>query len=212
MGIIEKLDSNHIDILREIGNIGAGNAATSLSKLINKKIDMTVPEARIVSFEELMNITGDPEELIASVFLRVEGDTPGSMYFILPLSQAEHLTKQITGKDDIVFEPPFEELALSALQEAGNILTGSYLSSLADFTNLRMFPSVPQLSIDMIGAVISYGLLEISKDNDQAIVIDTVISEQDGQLSKEVKGHLIMLPDPESFLAIFKSLGVSINE
>jgi chemotaxis protein CheC len=210
MSFIEKLTTLHLDILKEIGNIGAGNAATALSKLLNKKIDMTVPDVKIVSFEQMMDMAGGPENVVAGVYLRIEGEAPGSMFFVLPLYQATNFIRQMIGDMKFSFEePPFDELPISALQELGNILSGSYLSALSDFTNLSMYPSVPALSIDMFGAIISFGLIEYSQVSDYAIVIDTSLSEEDENASESVRGHFFLLPDPDSFRIIFESLGVT---
>ncbi|MBT2688580.1 chemotaxis protein CheC [Bacillus sp. ISL-47] len=211
--IKKNISSMHLDILKEIGNIGAGHAATALSTLLDKKIDMTVPDVRVVSFEEMMDMAGGSDNIVAGVFLRIEGDAPGSMFFVLPLKQAEIFIQALPGS--IVFnaeETPYNELALSALQELGNILSGSYLSSLSDFTNLSLFPSVPMLSIDMVGAIIGTGLLEISQVSDYAIVIDTALNEESQSDGDSVKGHFFLLPDPESFKIIFKALGVPDHE
>lgn len=197
-----------LDILKEIGNIGAGHAATALSVLLNKKIDMSVPDVKIVSFDEMIDMAGGPENVVAGVFLRIEGDAPGSMFFVLPLAQAEIFIRELPG--NIPFcadELPYDEITLSALQELGNILSGSYLSSLSDFTKLSLFPSVPMLSIDMVGAIIGTGLLEISQVSDYAIVIDTALNDE-LQKTDAVNGHFFLLPDPESFKIIFKALGV----
>ncbi|WP_421384624.1 chemotaxis protein CheC [Bacillus salacetis] len=209
MGIDQKVTSLHLDILKEIGNIGAGHAATALSTLLNKKVDMKVPQVRVVSFDEMMEMAGGPDNVVVSVFLRIEGDAPGSMFFVLPLTQGSRFIHQMTGEKDFSFErPPYSELGLSAMQELGNILSGSYLSSLSDFTNLNIYPSVPALSVDMAGAIISYGLLEVSQTSDNAIVIDTALKEDELAEAESVKGHFFLLPDPKSFDIIFKSLGV----
>jgi chemotaxis protein CheC len=213
MSFIDKINTLHLDILKEIGNIGAGNAATALSTLLNKKIDMNVPNVSIVSFDEMMDMAGGPDNVVASVFLRIEGEAPGSMFFMLPLHQATAFIQQMIGDTSFDFEkPPYDEIALSALQELGNILSGSYLSALSDFTNLSLYPSVPALAIDMVGAVISYGLIELSQVSDFAIVIDTAVSEDDVELSESVNGHFFLLPDPDSFHIIFQSLGVAQDE
>lgn len=207
-----KISDMHLDILKEVGNIGAGHAATALSTLLNKKIDMKVPNVRVVSFDEMMEMAGGAESVIASVFLRIEGDAPGSMFFVLPLEQAEKFIRSLIGDQSFSFSAPeVNELALSALQEMGNILSGSYLSSLSDFTNLNLLPSVPALSIDMAGAVISFGLLELSQVSDYAIVIDTALDENEVQKGGSVNGHFFLLPDPESFNIIFKALGALVD-
>lgn len=212
MTFLKSISDIHLDILKEVGNIGAGHAATALSTLLNKKIDMKVPSVRVVSFDEVMELAGGADNVVASVFLRIEGEAPGSMFFILPLPQAEKYIAQLTKNQSSLFsEDEDNELAMSALQELGNILSGSYLSSLSDFTNLSLYPSVPALSIDMVGAVVSFGLLELSQVSDYAIVIDTALDEEDAQLPDSVKGHFFLLPDPDSFHIIFSALGVRID-
>ncbi|MCM3123289.1 MULTISPECIES: chemotaxis protein CheC [Bacillaceae] len=212
MTFLKSISDVHLDILKEVGNIGAGHAATALSTLMNKKIDMKVPSVRVVSFDEVMELAGGADNVVASVFLRIEGEAPGSMFFILPLPQAEKYIRQLTKNQTFTFtDEQDNELALSALQELGNILSGSYLSSLSDFTNLSLYPSVPALSIDMVGAVISFGLLELSQVSDYAIVIDTALDEEDAKLPESVKGHFFLLPDPDSFHIIFSALGVKVD-
>ncbi|MEW8971200.1 chemotaxis protein CheC [Mesobacillus jeotgali] len=212
MTFLKSISDVHLDILKEVGNIGAGHAATALSTLLNTKIDMRVPRVRVVSFDEVMELAGGADNVVASVFLRIEGDAPGSMFFILPLPQAEKYIGQLIKKQSFTFaEEQENELALSALQELGNILSGSYLSSLSDFTQLSLYPSVPALSIDMVGAVISFGLLELSQVSDYAIVIDTALDEEDTQMPDSVNGHFFLLPDPDSFHTIFSALGVKVD-
>ena len=211
MGYEKKITSMHLDILKEIGNIGAGHAATALSTLLDKKIDMKVPSVQVVSFDEMMDMAGGPDNVVVSVFLRIEGEAPGSMFFLLPLEQASMYIRSMIKDRSFSFNaPPYSELGLSAMQELGNILSGSYLSSLSDFTNLKLIPSVPALSVDMAGAIIGFGLLEISQVSDYAIVIDTALKEEEGEESESVKGHFFLLPDPDSFEIIFQSLGVSL--
>ncbi|MFJ7751915.1 chemotaxis protein CheC [Peribacillus muralis] len=212
MSFIEKISPLQLDILKEIGNIGAGNAATSLSAILNRKIDMNVPTARIVSFDEMMEIAGGADLVVASVFLRIEGDVSGSMFFVLSLPVAQYLIREMAGDSAFSIEStPHAELALSCLQELGNILSGSYLSSLADFTQLNIFPSVPALSIDMVGATISYGLLELSQESDAVIVIDTVLVK-DQLIGDSIDGHFFLLPDPEFFEIIFAALGLTADD
>lgn len=207
MAIEGKFSHIHLDILKEIGNIGAGHAATALSTLLNKKIEMKVPSVRVVPFNEIMELAGGAENVVVSIFLSIEGDANGNMFCILPIEQGERFIRYMISDPTFSFNSiPHSELGISAAQELGNILAGSYLTALSDFTKLDLLPSVPALSVDMFGAIISYGLLEISKVSDYAIVIDTAIYESDA--FSGVDGHFFLLPNPESFHLIFQSLGV----
>ncbi|GGE65367.1 chemotaxis protein CheC [Priestia taiwanensis] len=197
----------HLDVLKEIGNIGAGNAATSLSQLLQKKIDMKVPSVRILSFNEMIESVGEAESVVVSVFLRLEGDITGNMYVLLTLEQATHFIKHLTSDNEFSFEQlNGSELSISALQELSNILAGSYLRALSDFSQLRLYPSVPELSIDMLGASLSHSLIELSQESDVVIMIDTTINED--VTGDSYNSHFLLMPDPESLRSIFRALGV----
>jgi chemotaxis protein CheC len=205
MANFAKFGDFQFDVLREVGNIGAGHAATALSKLIQKEIDMKVPQVNIIPFDEVAECVGGAEALVVTVFLRVEGDCPGNMFFILDMDSAGNLLKQMIGVEGDVHS--LSEMEISALHEIGNILTGSYLSSLADFTKLNLQPSVPALAIDMAGAILSYGLIELGRTGDFALTIDTAFFEGDDQ----VKGHFFLIPDPDSLETLFRALGVPLD-
>ncbi|MEF3309759.1 chemotaxis protein CheC [Paenibacillus sp. GYB004] len=195
-----------LDVLKEIGNIGAGNAATALSKLLDKPVDMQVPQVNMLPFEDIIEVLGGSEQIVLAIFLRVTGEAPGNMFFILTQSSAKLLLQNLAGIE-VEDEEQYSEMELSALNEIGNILAGSYLSSLADFTKLSMSPSVPSLAIDMLGAVISYGLMQYGEMGDKALFIDTKFF--DG--SDAVEGRFFLVPDPESFHKIFTALGVPVE-
>jgi chemotaxis protein CheC len=201
--VFKDLADFQMDVLKEVGNIGAGHAATALSMLLDKPIDMLVPKVLMLPFEEICEIAGGAETVVLAIFLRVEGDAPGNMFFIVNLESAKNMLRHLIGFD-MKGEDQYTEMELSALNEIGNILAGSYLSSLADFTHLHMSPTVPSLSIDMAGAILSYGLLQFGQMGDQALLIDTKFLEGEN----EVQGHFFLIPDPDSFAKIFEALGV----
>ncbi|MEK4711269.1 chemotaxis protein CheC [Sporosarcina sp. FSL K6-5500] len=199
----------HLDVLKEVGNIGAAHAATSLSQLLNRKIDMHVPSVKLVSFDEMFDLAGGAEKIVAGIFLRIEGDLSGSMFFVLPVESANHFIRRLIGDETFDFSSPnLPEIGVSAMQELGNILSGSYLSALSDFTGLKIYPTVPSLSVDMVGAIVSFGLIEVSHYSDEVIVIDTQIREESEEGISSVDGHFFLLPDPSSYVTIFRSLGV----
>src|SRR5690606_26521879 len=142
-----------------------------------------------------------------AIFLRVSGEAPGNMFFILSIPSAKKLLGGLAG---IRSEDPdsFTEMERSALQEIGNIMVGSYLTSLSDFTRLHLVPTVPSLAIDMSGAILSFGVMEYGQTGDKALLIDTKFKE--GEL--EVEGHFTYIPDPQSFQKIFSALGVPFDD
>jgi chemotaxis protein CheC len=195
-------DEFKLDVLKEVGNIGAGHAATALSRILNQPVDMSVPTVSLVPFEEIADRVGGSEQVVIAVFLRVEGDAPGNMFFIIREDSAKRLLRNLLSID--TEEGVYSDMELSALNEIGNILAGSYLSSLADFTRLTMTPTVPSLAIDMAGAILSYGLLQFGQMGDAALLIETKFLED----RDTVEGQFFLIPDPESFGKIFRALGV----
>jgi chemotaxis protein CheC len=197
-----------LDLLKELGNIGAGNAATALSKLLNKDINMNVPRAKVVSFNEMMELAGGPERPVAAVFLTMEGELCGSLFFVLSLEDATKLIQQLLDDESLNIETlPQHEMALSALQELGNIVSAHYLTALSEAIGLIVTPSVPQVSVDMVGAIVMAGLLEISHVSDHAIFIDTELSQTSDEAVEKVKGHFFLIPFPDSFEKILEELG-----
>ncbi len=210
-------DEMQIDVLREIGNIGAGHAATALSLLLGMRIEMEVPRANLVGFNEIALQIGGSEAVIVSVFLQVMGDAPGNMFFMVSLDTARQLLDQLNlpgrenatersqNADDVAAPPTFTDIEVSAISEIGNILAGSYLSSLAEFTQLNLEPSPPAFTLDMAGAILAYALIQIGNMGDQALLIETAFFDGVNRL----QGNFFFIPEPESLPIMFKSLGIT---
>lgn len=199
----DNIDNVHLDILREIGNIGAGNATTALSQLINRRIDMGIPKVNISEFNELAEVLGGPENQIVGILLSVGGEINGMMMFVLETASAHHLINILMQKDIDNFDE-FSEMDLSALSEIGNIITGAYLSSLSTLTNLKIIASVPYMAIDMAGAILSVPAIEFGKIGDKALLIQTDF----GEGNESVFGYFILIPDMPSYETILNSLGI----
>ncbi len=195
---------NHIqmDVLKEIGNIGAGNAVTSLAKMIDKKVDMAVPEVKIMGFDKVSQMLGGEEIIVVGILLSVTGDMTGIMMFVLDNYAARKLVNILLGSDSTNLD--FDEMELSALKEIGNILTGSYLNALAGLTNLKILPSIPELAIDMAGAILSVPAIEFGKVGDSVLYIETEFSEG----ITKVFGDFLLIPDVDSYEVLLKALGV----
>lgn len=152
----------YFDVLREIGNIGAGNATTALAQMLQCKVDMKVPQVKLLDFQEVGAAMGGEEQIMAGVYLLVEGDITGSMMFLLEEKAAHCLVSKLMQMP-MNEEGPFTEMELSALKEIGNIIVASYLNSLSVLTNMVIMPSVPDLSIDMAGAILSVPAIEFGE-------------------------------------------------
>ena len=202
---ISSLDSMQIDVLKEIGNIGAGNAVTALSKMVSKRIDMKVPKVNILEFKEVADLVGGPDVLVAGIFFWGKGDIDGSIMFLIDINSSKMLANLLLGKNEIKEDKDLDEMELSALQELGNILAGSYLSSLSSLTGLSTGVSVPSIAIDMAGAILSVPLILFGQVGDHVLLIETQFIEGENH----VKGNFFLIPEEKSFKILLESLGVA---
>lgn len=200
---LEDISSQYFDVLKEIGNIGAGNATTALSQMLNCKVDMMVPQVRLLDFSEVGACMGGEEQVMAGIYLMVEGDITGSIMFLLEESAARSLVAKLMGIEGSI-EGAFDEIQLSALKEIGNIITGAYLNALSMLTNMKIFPSIPALSIDMAGAILSVPAIEFGAVGDKILLIQTQFTDD-----LALDGYFILVPDPESYDKIMTSLGMA---
>ena len=208
---IESLDEMYLDVLKEIGNIGAGNAATSLSKILGKKIDMAVPKVNIIKFNEVEEIVGGADTLVAGVYLEFTGDIEGTIMFILDEKSTENMINILlnsiwvpTDNSKNKNTKGLSEIEASALEEVANILSAAYLGSLSTLTGLKIMHSVPDIAFDMLGAILSVPMIEFGQFGGHALFIETELS--DG--SDYIKGYFFLIPNIESYPIILKSLGV----
>ena len=200
---LSEMNAMHFDVLKEIANIGAGNATTALSKMLNAKVDMKVPCIQFMEFKELAEGIGGAENLVVGILLTLDTGIEGMMMFVLESDSAEQIVNLLMGKSGKLDE--FSEMDLSALQEIGNIIAGSYLSAISAFTNMTITASVPYLSIDMAGAILSVPAIEFSKISDKALLIETEFGDKD----TIINGYFILIPTLDAFTTIFSALGLA---
>lgn len=192
----------YFDVLSEIGNIGAGNATTALAQMLQCKVDMKVPQVKLLEFKDVGSHMGGEEQIMAGVYLLVEGDIAGSMMFLLEERAARILVSKLMQMpiDD---SQPMSEMEQSALKEIGNIIVASYLNSLSTLTNMVIMPSIPDLSIDMAGAILSVPAIEFGEISDKILLIETMFTDD-----VDLAGYFILVPDLESYNKILSSLGM----
>ncbi len=201
-----KINDFYMDVLKETGNIGAGNAATALAKLLKKKITMDVPKVKIMVFSKVSELMGSAEEPVAGVLIKILGDLPGYILFIMEYKTALALADNILMMNRVtgVDLGELKNIEISVIKEVGNIVAGSYLSALASLTGLRVRTSVPGIAIDMAGAILSVPAIEYGYVSDVVLYIETKFSEG----TADIKGHFILVPALESFEILMKALGV----
>lgn len=201
---LDSIDSSYLDVLREIGNIGAGNATTALAQMLQRKVDMKVPKADLFEFRDLGDAIGGEETIMSGVYMVVEGDIQGSMMFLLEKESARHLVNQMLGGYGDPNAEEFGEMEMSVLKEIGNIMTGAYLNSLSDLTGLKIYPSAPDLTIDMAGAILSVPAIEFGVLGDKILMIQTRFTDD-----LAIDGFFILVPDLDSYRRIMESLGMA---
>jgi chemotaxis protein CheC len=197
---LNDLTPNQLDALKEVGNIGAGHGATALSQLVGKRILITVPQASVIPLKDVPRLVGDPNTLVAGLFLTILGDATGKILLLLPresaVNLADMLLKQPMGSSKIL-----SEIGHSAIKEAGNILTGAYLSALNEFLGMLLLISVPTLVFDIAGAVLANATLGM-EDVDKIVCIETQFIDS----NQIISGYFLLMPDNPSLRAIFQAI------
>jgi len=199
---INNLNLTLIDVLKELGNIGSGNAATALASMLDKRIDMRVPQVNILEFSEVADVLGGEEIPVVGIYFQMDGDIVGNIMFILNIDSAKNLVNMLFKRD--VPNKELDDMDISALSEVGNILAASYVNSLSTLTGLSLKISVPSINIDMAGAIISVPAIQFGHIGDTVLFIETQFEED----HKLVTGDLFLIPEINSFDTILKSLGV----
>ncbi|MBQ1749143.1 MAG: chemotaxis protein CheC [Lachnospiraceae bacterium] len=201
---LQQLNEMYVDVLREIGNIGAGNATTAVSQMLNTKIEMNVPIVKLLPVEEIGSVMGDEEQTIVGIFLGVEGDINGSMMFLMDMTSARQMVNRLMMRDPD-YAGDFDEMDQSAIREIGNIIASSYLSALSGLTGLYISPTVPFLAVDMAAAILSVPAVQFGMMGDQALLIETEFGDD-----KKFSGYYILMPEEDSYEKILTSLGISL--
>ena len=200
----DELSDMHIDALREIGNIGSGNAASSLAMLLADTIDISVPVVRILDYEQVMDELGGPEQMIVGLLLCLDGDVNGMIMFLLHQNFANTLLGALIGEADV--GGTVDEMSYSALQEVANIMAASYVNAIADLTGFTINISVPSLCVDMLGAILSVPAIHYANISDKMIFIEDKFHGKE----LDAPNHILLIPDVESLDKIMSSLGIEL--
>ncbi|HEY8889422.1 MAG TPA: chemotaxis protein CheC [Clostridium sp.] len=195
-----ELSPVQLDVLQEVGNIGAGNAATALSDLLNEKVDMSVPKVSIVPFDDIFSKIG-VEEVVVGVIVRVLGDIPGNILFTLEKDVALNIISRLIGEQ----QEQITELGSSALGEIGNIIASSFMNAISKLTNLEVRPSVPAVTLDMMAAILSTTYIESGQFDEYVLDLETNFLQE----NQKIRGHFYYVPMPGSLEKILNSLGVN---
>lgn len=201
---ISNLRQDQLDALRELGNIGSGNAATALAQFLNRKIDMEVPQAKILPLSDIPKLVGGPESQVLGIFLRVMGNISGRFLLLIPDQTAVKLFGILMPGYSVGNLMKLGELESSCMREVGNILAGAFLNALSVITRTPMLNSLPSLSYNMAGALLGVVVSEMAAVSDHVLMIETSFLED----QENLKIHIFLLPDPASLETLLDLLGV----
>ena len=204
----DDLNEIQLDALREIGNIGSGNAASALSLMLNKPVNISVPKISILDYDQVVENLGGPEQMLIGLLLSIEGDVTGMIMFLLHKEFAHMVISELIGIDinenDSTENVELDELSRSAMQEVGNIMAASYVNAIAELTQLRINISVPSFCFDMTGSILSVPAIYYANISDKIIFIEDQFSEKPDNESS----HILLIPEVESLGKIMESLGL----
>lgn len=201
---LEEVNNLYMDVLKELGNIGAGNATTAIAKMVGARIDMNVPSIKLLPVTELGKAVGAEDKPIIGIFLEVQNDIQGSMMFLLDIESGHYLVNTLMGRD-MSYQVDFDEMDLSVLTEVGNIIAASYLTALSSLTHMNIIPTVPSISVDMAAAILSVPAIQFGMLGDNALLIQTEINAE-----AAINGYFILMPEQDSYEKILTSLEIQL--
>lgn len=203
MKTYDSLNDTQKDVLREIGNIGGGNAATALSSILTGRVDMSVPNLRIVGVNDIAEILGGPEKQVVGILVPMENDIKGMLLFLLDKQFTHMLINVLLDRKIDSFEN-IDEMDMSALKEIGNILAGSYINAICTLADLDIKLLPPDIAIDMVGAILNYPAEQFGAMGDKVLYIE----ENFFSGEESIKSHLLIMPEMDSLDIMFNRLGV----
>lgn len=200
----EELSDTHIDVLREIGNIGAGNAASSLATILDERVTISLPAVRISEFNDAIHAVGGAEMMTVGVLIQYRGEANGMIMFLIEMEEAQNLVgHMLRGFEDA---EALTDLKLSAIEELGNILGSSYIGSIATLTGLKITLSIPDVAIDMAGALMSVPIIEFGAVGDKVMFI-----EESFQIEEHlIRSNVILFAEIDTLALIMERLGLAI--
>jgi chemotaxis protein CheC len=200
----DDLNEIQLDVLREIGNIGSGNASTALSAMIGKETLIKLPSVNALGFQEAVEINGSPDEIVGAILVRLKYDIQGMILLLVKEEFADIILSTFFGDCDVNLLGLNED-QISALSEVGNIMASAYISAISTLSGLNIGVEAPMFTADMLGAVMSVPVIEFGEVGDKLLCIDKSI--EIGGVS--VKSNMLLIPTVDSLVLLFERLGIN---
>lgn len=200
------IDDNMLDVLREIGNIGSSNASSSLATMMGTSVNMGLPKCEMIPFSKIAEGFSSPEEIVAGILVQMSGDLEGFVMMVQTLDSAFSLMEILLGQKVECKTEDFQSVVetLQPIEEIGNILVGSYLSAISSMTGMRITPSIPVLSVDMVMALMNIPAVVYGSVGESALYMESNFYNE----TAHVKGHYYMVPTMSSYDKLMKALGL----
>ena len=199
----DDINETHIDVLREIANIGSGNAASSLSRMLGHPVNISIPHIGILGFNEAYDALGGPEAIMVGTLLMLTEGMNGMMMFLMPIEVVCDLVNMLMFTD-IKSHDEIDEMGYSVINEVSNIMSASFVTAIADMTDIPIDISPPEAALDMLGSIMSVPSIYFAKMSDTLLLIQNEL-EIDG---KTTSASILMLPDIPSLEKMMTSLGI----
>jgi len=200
---LDNINEIHIDVLTEIANIGSGNAASALSRMIGKKVDIKIPDVEILGFNEAIDTLGGPETVMAGTLLFLAQDIQGMMMFLLPIDVACDLVNMLMFTE-IKSHEEIDEMGYSILNECSNIMSASFVTAVAEMTSMVIDISPPEATLDMVGSIMSVPSIYFADIGDSLLLMKNELEIE----GKKTSANVLMLPDMPSLEKLMSSLGI----
>ena len=205
MDNVLNITREQLDALREIGNIGSGNAASALAQFLNRKIDMSVPNASIMDLNDIPKIVGGPNTPLLGIFLKIMGEISGRFLLLIPEATSVKILQTLMPGFEISSLTKMGEMESSCMREIGNILAGAFLNALSVLTQTPMLNSLPSLNFDYAGAMIDNVVADMTAVSDKVLMMETSFIEE----QEDMRIHIFILPAPDSLKLLLQKIGVA---
>ncbi len=206
MDNVLNITRDQLDALLEIGNIGSGNAASALAQFLNRKIDMSVPNASIMDLNDIPAIVGGANKEILGIFLKIMGDISGRFLLLIPEDTSIKILKTMIPGCETEKLTKMGEMESSCLREIGNILAGAFLNALSVLTQTPMLNSLPSINFDYAGALIDNVVADMVAVSDKVLMMETSFIEE----QEDMRIHIFILPAPDSLKLLLQKIGVVV--
>ena len=200
---LNELDAMHLDVLREIGNIGSGNAATSLSSMLNTTVEIEVPTISLINYENVSQYLGGKDNEVIGLALGLEADIEGVMLHVVQPRFASRIVNAFYPKEIETLED-INEMDLSAVKETSNITTAAYVNSMASMTSTFINITPPIEYLDTVENVLKHASNRFDAIGNQVIYIDEKLNIGNTQ----IKSSMILILQIDSLKLLFDKLGI----